>query len=240
MSTPSSTNTTAARGWSAATIQSTCEREVAHARVVREHAPPATGAAATTASAEQHADHDPELEQSPADGPRVVRARRAEEAPDHRLARDRERVERRARGTGAPACDLVRGDRVVADARRDRGGREQGDDAATPVRTTSGSPTRRVRAHARRVAAATTRRRAAPARATITTYAIAAPYCASTVPQAEPAMPRSSPYTNSTSSSEVHDVGEHRDHERRLRVLHAAQVARRRRARAAARARRRC
>ena len=38
------------------------------------------------------------------------------------------------------------------------------------------------------------------ARATITTYASAAPYCATTVPQAEPAIPWSRPYTSSSSS----------------------------------------
>ena len=56
-------------------------------------------------------------------------------------------------------------------------------------------------------------------RRTITRYAIAAVICATTVPHAEPAMPRSSPYTSSDLEREVQRVRRDRDHERGARVL---------------------
>ena len=67
------------------------------------------------------------------------------------------------------------------------------------VRTTSRLPTVALaRTPAGRGRSDASARR--PSRATITRYAIAAPYCASTVPHAEPAMPRSSVYTKSSST----------------------------------------
>ena len=76
-----------------------------------------------------------------------------------------------------------------------------------------------ARSHRRALAGARRARRS-------TRYAAAAPYCAITVPHAEPAMPRSSPYTNSSSSTRFAVLARHRDDERRARVLHAAEVAR--------------
>ena len=63
------------------------------------------------------------------------------------------------------------------------------------------------------------------ARPTITRYATAAPYCASTVPHAEPSMPEVEAVHEEQLDQEVGDVGGDRDHEGRARVLHPAEVA---------------
>ena len=172
---------------------------------------------------EQQADTDAELDESPADGARVVHARRAEEAPDHRLPGDGERVERQREEQQHLHADLVRGDGVVADARRDRGGGEQRDDqrggahheAATHGRV--GADPRRARPDRRALAphrapddhevrdrGAVLREHGAPRRA---------------------CEPEVEAVHEQQLDQEVGDVRRHRDHERGARVLHPAEVA---------------
>lgn len=81
--------------------------------------------------AEHHTDGDAPLEHAPCGGARLAGVLRAEEAADHRLSGDGERVERQPEEQEHLERDLVGGDVVVADARRDcSGGEERGQQRA--------------------------------------------------------------------------------------------------------------
>jgi len=93
------------------------------------------------------------------------------------------------------------------------------------VRTMIWLPTRAVA----RMPAASGRRGASngcTVRSTMIRYAVAAPYCAITVPHADPAIPGAQPVDQCELDAEVHGVrrDRDRDHERRRRVLPAPLV----------------
>ena len=119
--------------------------------------------------------------------------------------------------------DLVRGDVVVAEPRGDGAGDEEREQQRPGAHHEPAADRPRCRGSRPR-RAAPTRRPDGPRARSPTTYAAAAPSCASTVPHAEPASPRSSAVDEHDLEQQVHHVRGDRDHERRARVLHAAQV----------------
>ena len=187
---PSSTNTTAATGWSAATNQQHLLGEVLHARVVGEERARARAAASAT--------------RTPSDADRRAPRARACAGPRRAPAPGRRR-----RGTGRPCAwpamasassaereqDATPGTRSGGRRRRrprcERRRRSSGGArrAATPVRTTRWLPTTAVwrtpaarRPERRMLAPAPTGRRSPGTRQP-------APICATTVPHADPASP---------------------------------------------------
>ena len=202
MSTPSSTNTTAASG-----LQRGDDPE--HLRSMRSR----TSASLVNSAASHGREHHhrqrrtarPTTMPDSIDAARhdagIVRARRAEEPADHRLRRDRQRVERQgeqeqdlhAIWCAATSSSLMRDAMAVAVSERDQRAR----------RCARRAGSRRSRSRWMPAGARSDRRALAGERRArrSTRYATAAPYCAITVPHAEPAMPRSSPYTRSSSSS---------------------------------------
>ncbi len=173
---------------------------------------------------EAHADQHAQFDQAARHRACVAGARGAEEAPDHRLACDRQRVERECEEEEHLHADLLRSDGVVADARRDRGGREQRDEQRRRAHDQP-APDAGVVPHAGRVRA---QRGVGPARGTGDDQEVGERGAV----LGEDRAPRRTldaeveRVDEEQLDREVGDVGHHGDDERGRGVLHAAQVAR--------------
>ena len=183
---PSSANTTPLSGISAANShQISCACSTTRGSSVN-------ACGRTSVEREQHEAEAGADDGRPQDHPRGRRARprgvaRAEQAADHHLRGDRQRVEDEREEDEELERDLVRGQRGGADPGQHGGGdQERAEQRAGADRDLGPDPDQR--AHAREQRRLEARRGAAPA-----TKARPMPACAITVPHAEPARPQPKP-----------------------------------------------